>query len=53
MSQLADLEHVVRAHTETDEQAGALFLDIIQTLNWDIDGVVDTESAAEYLNRDR
>ena len=53
MSQLADLEYVVRAHTETDEQAGALFLDIIQTLHWTVDGVNDTESAVEFLNRDR
>ena len=53
MSQLADLEYVVRAHTTTDEEAGALFLDIIQVLHWEVDGVNDAESAAEFLNRDR
>jgi hypothetical protein len=53
MSQLADIEQIVSCHTSTDSEAGALFLDIIQALHWDVEGVATVEDAIEYLNRER
>jgi len=49
MSQLADLTHIVKMHTETDDKAGALFWDILNALGWDIEGVCSAEDAAVYL----
>jgi hypothetical protein len=53
MSQLADIEQVVCNHTSSDDEAAALFYDIIDILQWDVTGVTSVETAKEYLNRER
>jgi hypothetical protein len=53
MSQLADIEYTCVKHTSTDREAAALFLDIINDLRWDVEGVATVEDAIEYLNRER
>ena len=49
MSQLADLEDVVKNHTTDEVQAGVLFYEILGALNWEIDGVNSPEDAQVYL----
>lgn len=53
MSQLADIEHIVVKHTDTDNEAGSLFLDIIEALHWDVEGIQTVQDAVDYLNRER
>ena len=53
MSQLADIEYTCAKHTNNDDEAAALFYDIINDLHWDIEGVISVETAKEYLNRER
>lgn len=53
MSQLSEIEYIVVKHTSSDSRAGALFLDIIQALGWEIDGVDTVQGAIEYLNREQ
>lgn len=53
MSQLAEIERIVADHTKTDEEAGALFFDILQALHWDIEGVGNADDATVYLNMER
>jgi hypothetical protein len=53
MSQLKDIEYTCVKHTKTDDEAAALFYDILNDLHWDISGVTSVETAKEYLNRER
>jgi hypothetical protein len=53
MSQLADIEYVVVNHTSTDNEAGALFLDIINALHWEVENVNTVQDAIDFLNRER
>ncbi len=49
MSQLADIEAVVLETPLTTEQQGKLFFDLLQALNWEIDGVYSPEDAVAYF----
>ena len=53
MSQLADIEEVVLSTPLTSEQQGQLLFDILQALNWDIEGVGNAEDALVYLTMRR
>jgi hypothetical protein len=43
----------MRQAYKTDDEAAALFYDILNDLHWDISGVTSVETAKEYLNRER
>ena len=49
MSQLADVEDVVRSTPLTSEQQGKLFFELLQALGWEVDGVYNQHDAEIYL----
>lgn len=49
MSQLADIEQVVSSQPMEEKERASLFLDLLQALNWEIDGVNTVEDAILYL----
>lgn len=49
MSQLADLEQVVSCQPMDEKERATLFLDLLQALNWEVDGVNTVEDAILYL----
>lgn len=49
MSQLADIEDVVRSTPLTTEEQGKLFFELLGALNWEVDGVYSPEDAKVYL----
>ena len=53
MSQLADIESVVLDTPLTSEQQAKLFYDLLQALNWEIDGVNNPSDALVYLTQMR
>jgi len=54
MSMLADLESVCTDQPMTKDQCAALFFDILERFNCDIDGITTQNDAYQYLyNRDQ
>ena len=49
MSQLADIEKVVSTQPMNELEKALLFLEILEVLGWDIDGVTSAEDAILYL----
>lgn len=49
MSQLADLEAVVLDTPLTTEQQAKLFVDILDALEWEVDGVSTPQDAIVYF----
>ena len=51
MSQLADLEDVVRSTPLTTEEKGKLFFELLGVLRWDVDGIYTPEDAEVYISQ--
>ena len=49
MSQLADIEEVVLNTPLTSEQQGQLFVDLLDALGWQIDGLTTYQDALAYF----
>ncbi len=49
MSQLADIEKVVSGQPMSEFDRALLFLEILEVLGWDIDGVTSVDDAVLYL----
>lgn len=52
MSQLADIEDLVRQQPTNQDQQAKLFFDLLETLGWSIEGVFSVEDAKVYLFMD-
>jgi hypothetical protein len=50
MSQLADLTEVVKSAPLDERRRAILFLNILEALNWEIDGVETIDDAIVYLS---
>ena len=49
MSQLADIEGIVRSTPLPQRQRASLFLSLIEALGWEVDGVSSVDDAEVYL----
>lgn len=52
MSQLADIEDIVRQQPTNQDQQAKLFFELLQTLGWEVDGVYSVSDAKVYLFMD-
>lgn len=53
MSQLADLTDVLRSAPLPADQQAKLFFEILEVLEWSIDGVNNTADALVYLSLEK
>ena len=49
MSQLADIEDLVRQQPLSQDEQAELFFNLLETLNWSVEGVFSAKDAKVYL----